>query len=159
MGYDTPKREVYLFPSSAFGATTESRKILGPKGKKGLVRDIRTYLTADCIGTTSVPEINVGSAASTAGGTLYTEYARHRLGTTATAGNTAANTPYRARALAEGGANNPGGTPLVLSDFAGHVQLETAFIPADTAFFITRVQGVGGVPAGTGTTEVEIDWF
>jgi hypothetical protein len=157
--YDNPKKETYVFPSSAFGATTESRKLLGPKGKKGLVRDIRTYLTADCVGTTTVPEINVGSAASTAGGTLYTEYARHRLGTSATAGNTAAGTPYRARALCEAGANNPGGAAPTLSDFSNHIKLETDFIPADTAFFITRVAGVGGTPAGTGITEVEIDWY
>lgn len=158
MSYDNPsKKEVYLFPSSAFGAATESRKFLGPKGKKGLVHDIRTYLTADAVGTTTVPEITVGSAAS-APGALLTEYARHRLGTTAILGNTAAGTPYRARALAAAAPGNPGGTPPTLSDFAGHVALETAYIPADTPFFITRVVGVGGTPAGTGITEVEV-WF
>lgn len=157
MSYDNPKTETYFFPSSAFGATTESRKILGPKGKKGLVRDIRTYLTADCVGTTTVPEINVGSAASVVG-TLKTEYARHRLGTTAILGNTAAGTPYRARALTENAAGRTGGSPPALNDFTGHVALETAYIPADTAFFITRVAGSGGSPAGTGITEVDIDW-
>lgn len=158
MSYDTPKKEVYVFPSSAFGATTESRKIKGPKGLKGLVRDIRTYLSADCVGTTTVPEINVGSAASDAGA-IVAEYARHRLGTTAIAGNTAAGTPYRARSLALSGRGNPGGAPLALNDFASHIELEKAYIPADTEFFISRIKGVGGVPAGTGLTEVEIDWF
>lgn len=158
MSYDNPaKKETYLFPSSAFGATTESRKVLGPKGKKGLVKDIRTYVTADMVGTTTVPEINVGSAASVPG-TLLTEYARHRLGTTAILGNTAAGTPYRARALAATAQGNTGGIPPALSDFSGHVALETAYIPADTAFFITRVAGVGGTPAGTGITEVDIEW-
>lgn len=167
MSYDTPKKENYLFPSSAFGATTESRKILGPKGLKGLVRDIRTYITADMVGTTTVPEINVGTASGD-----YS-YARHRLGTTAILGNTAAGTPYRARALCATAQGNTGGIPPQLNDFTGHIFLEgnsgggstvgtattQTFIPADTAFFVSRVAGVGGTPAGTGITEVEIDWF
>lgn len=158
MSYDTPKTETYVFPSSAFGATTESRAIKGPKGKKGLVKDIRTYLSADCVGTTTVPEITVGSAASDAGA-LFTEYARHRLGTAVGTGNTAAATPYRARALTANAQGRTGGSPPALSDFSGHVQLETASIPADTVVYISRVKGAGGVPAGTGITEVEIDWF
>ena len=157
MSYDNPQKETYVFPSSAFGATTESRAIKGPKGKKGIVRDIRTYLTADCVGTTTVPEINVGSAASDAGA-IKAEYARHRLGTTAIAGNSAAGTPYRARALTATAQGNTGGVPPALNDFAGHVALETALIPADTVFYISRIKGVGGVPAGTGITEVDIDW-
>lgn len=157
MSYDNPQKETYVFPSSAFGATTESRKFIGPKGKKGLVRDIRTYITADMVGTTTVPEINVGTAASDAGA-VVAEYARHRLGTTAILGNTAAGTPYRARALIAGPANT-GGVPPVLSDFTAHVQLETIPIPADTAFFISRIKGAGGTPAGTGITEVDVEWF
>lgn len=156
MSYDTPQKEVYVLPSSAFGATTESLKIKGPKGKKGLVRDIRTYLTADCVGTTTVPEINVGSAASDAGA-VVAEYARHRLGTSAVAGNTAAGSPYRARALVLSG-KYTAGIPLTLSDFTSHVELEKAYIPADTVVYISRIKGAGGVPAGTGKTEVEIDW-
>lgn len=158
MSYDTPQKEVYVFPSSAFGATTESRAIKGPTGKKGLVRDIRTYITADMVGTTTVPEINIGTAASDAGA-IKAEYARHRLGTTAIAGNTAAGTPYRARALCDAAQGNTGGKPPELQDFTDHVKLETDFIPADTVFYISRVKGVGGSAAGTGITEVEIDWF
>lgn len=152
MSYDTPfRREVYVFASTAFGATTENQQVIGPKGKKGLVRDIHTALTAGAVGTTSVPEIDVGATAGSF------EYARHRLGTTAILGNIAG--AYRASALAAGaGGSNTGGIPPVLNDFAGHVALETARIPADTAFFITRTAGVGGAPAGTGVTEVTIDW-
>lgn len=146
MGYDTPTTETYFFPSSAFGATTETQTHKGPKGKVGLVIDIETDLTADCVGTTTVPEINVGTASGD-----FT-YARHRLGTTATAGNTAAATPHRASSLAAG-------SPPVKSDFTGHVALETARIPADTAFVITRLAGVGGTPAGTGRSFVKIKWF
>jgi hypothetical protein len=147
--YHNPEREVIYFPSSAFGATTESKKLLGPRGKKGVVRDIVTILTADAVGTTTVPEINVGTAAG-----LF-EYARHRLGTSATAGNTAAGSPYRAQPLVGGN----GDVPKTLSDFAGHISLETALLPADTAFVITRKAGTGGTPAGTGETWVTIDWF
>ena len=156
--YNNPKTETYVFPSTAFGATTESRKILGPKGMKGLVREIRTYISADMVGTTTVPEINVGTAASDAGA-VVAEYARHRLGTTAILGNTAAGTPYRARVLCASAQGNTGGVPPALSDFTAHVQLETIPIPADTAFYISRIKGAGGTPAGTGITEVEIDWF
>lgn len=146
MAYNDPIREQYVFVSSAFGATTETQTHKGPKGKKGLVYEIETDLTADCVGTTTVPEINVGTASAD-----YS-YARHRLGTTATAGNTAALTPHRATSLASG-------VPPTKSDFAGHVALETAFIPADTAFVISRVAGVGGSPAGTGRSIVWIKWF
>src|SRR5882724_8521570 len=148
MSYDVPAaRETYVFPSSAFGATTENRKFIGPKGKKGTVRDIRTYITADMVGTTTVPEINVGSAASDAGA-VVAEYARHRLGTTAILGNTGTATPttYRASALALGAPGYTGGSPPSLTDFAGHVLLEIAKIPKDTAFFICRIKGAGGTP-------------
>lgn len=158
MSYDNPfKRETIYFPSAAFGATTDSMAIKGPLGKTGLVKDIRQTVTADMVGTTTVPEINVGSAASVAG-TLKTEYARFRLGTTAILGYLITGGPRRARALAVGAAGNAGGVPPVLSDFAGHVALETARIPADTVVYISRVLGVGGAPAGTGATEVDIDW-
>lgn len=158
MSYDNPsKKETYVLPSAAFGATSEALAIKGPKGKTGLVKDIRNYVTANMVGTTTVPEINVGSAASVVG-TLLTEYARHRLGTTAILGNTAAGTPYRARALAAGKANNAGGLPPTLDDFTGHVALETAKIPADTVVYISRVAGSGGTPAGTASTEVDIEW-
>lgn len=159
MSYDNPsKRETYYLPSAAFGATTDSLAIKGPAGKKGTVKDIRQYVTATMVGTTTVPEIDVGSAISAVGAGLKTEYARFRLGTTAIAGYASANTPFRARALCDAAAGNPGGAAPSLSDYAGHIALETAKIPADTIVFITRLLGVGGTPAGTGPTEVDIDW-
>lgn len=154
MSYDKPhRRERYVLPSSAYGATAGDLIIKGPKGKTGLVKDIIVHLTANAVGTTTVPELNVGatSGAST--------YARFRLGTTAILGYLAASTPFRARALAEAGAAfAAGGIAPILSDFAGHVALETARIPADTAVFITGVIGVGGTPAGTYSAEIDIDW-
>lgn len=151
--YDNPQREVYYLPSGTYGATTVSKTSKGPKGKKGTVRDIVVLMTADAVGTTTVPEVTVGSAAG------LVEYARFRLGTTAILGYLAAATPFRARALAEAGPGNPGGIPMALSDYAGHIALETAQIPADTAFVISGKAGVGGTPAGTFEAYVHIDWY
>lgn len=153
MSYNDPQREVYVIPSSAFGAATDSVKFIGPPGKVGLVRDITVEITADMVGTTSVPEINVGTAAAD-----FT-YARFRLGSTAILGNTAAGTPYRARSLCQSAQGRTGGTPPALNDYAGHVALETVRLPADTMFVISGVLGVGGTPAGTARREVTIDWF
>lgn len=148
MAYDNPQREIYVQPSSAFGATTEIQTLIGPKGKKGKVVDIDIDITADMVGTTTVPEINVGTASGDA------TYARWRLGSAAGTGYAASATPKRA--TQEGITGNP---PPTKSDFAGHVELEKAFIPADTAFVITRKQGVGGTPAGTARSRVIIEWF
>lgn len=148
--YDDPIREVYYVASAAFGATTDNTKLIGPKGRKGWVRDIIVVLTADAVGTTTVPEIAVGTGSGDA------SYARFRLGTSATAGVTAANSPHRAGQV--GGNTLMDGSP-VYEDFTGHVKMATAAIPADTAFTISRVAGTGGAPAGTGTTYVVVDWF
>lgn len=151
MSYDKPQTEVYAIPSGAFGVTTAAFKFVGPPGKTGIVRDIAVENTAAMVGTTTVPEIDVGNASGDF------SYARFRLGTTAILGYVI-NTTNRARSLIAGPANT-GGIPPVLNDFAGHVALETARIPADTAFFITGTAGVGGAPAGTARYEVTIDWF
>lgn len=146
--YDQPETIHYKSAVGAFGATTATESYIGPKGKRGYVRDIEVFLTADAVGTTAVPEVDVGSSSED------TSYARFRLGSAAGTGYAASATPKRARSLVTG---NP--TPPVLSDFTGHVALETTYIPADTAFVITNKQGSGGTPAGTGYSMVTIDWF
>lgn len=151
MSYDKPwKSEVYYMPSSAYGSAASQVKIKSPKGKTGIVKDIVVLLTADAVGTTTVPELNVGATAGSS------EYARFRLGTSATVGYLAANTPFRARALVEAGQGYYG-TQVTLSDYAGHIALETAKIPADTVIFLSGVIGVG-TPAGTYSAYVHIDW-
>lgn len=152
MSYDRPQRETYYLPSGTYGATTASKTLIGPAGKKGTVRDIIMIPSADNVGTTTVPEITVGASAGA------TEYARFRLGTTAILGYTSAAGPRRARALTGNAAGYTGSAPPVLSDFAGHVALETAKIPADTAFVISGKAGVGGTPAGTYEAYVIVDW-
>lgn len=148
--YDTPWVEEYAQPSSAFGATTETQAHIGPKGKRGLVRDIEVDITADMVGTTAVPEIDVGLTSGS------TEYARFRLGTAIGTGYLATSTARRATQVA----GNGGSAALpALSDYAGHVALATTYIPADTQFLITRKLGVGGTPAGTARSVVRIEWF
>lgn len=147
--YNDPITEEYYIPSAAFGATTDATRIVGPKGRKGYVRDIMVDITASMVGTTTVPEIVVGATSGAS------EYARFRLGTSATAGY-AATAVFRASQV--GGNTLVDGSP-VYEDYTGHVKMATAQIPADTQIFITRVAGVGGVPAGTGAVRVTIDWF
>lgn len=167
--YDNAERIRYEFGTNVqealqFGAAGETvaYEFIGPKGKRGIVRDMEIEVTEDMVGTTSVPEINVGDAASVAG-TPEVEYARWRLGTAAGTGYTTAVSPNPLRASSlvnskrEVGASvNPGQQSL---RFSGHVQLEKAFIPADTPFFISFREGVDGSETGAGRAAVEIDWF
>jgi hypothetical protein len=172
--YDTPQRERYEFFGNAFGATTASWSWQGPPGKKGFVRDILVRITAAMVGTTSVPEIRVGTAASD------NSFARFLLGTTAILGY-AINTQFRARSLCINAQGRTGGNAMMLNDFAHHICLEGndgsgtvstpvtttdadvglnfLMLPADTAFFITGVAGVGGTPAGTADVLVDIEWY
>lgn len=146
--YDRPLTEVYESAVGAFGATTATKTYIGPKGKKGLVRDIEVFLTADAVGTSTAPEVDVGSASG------LVEYARFILGSAAGTGYAASATPKRARSLVTGN-----GAAQTYEDFTGHVKLETAALPVDTAFVITMKQGSGGSPAGTGYSRVTIDWY
>ena len=146
--YDLPITEEYWFPpGTTVGATTTSMRIIGPKGKKGYVRDVCVDVTTTLVGTTTVPEIQVGTAVSD-----FT-YARFRLGTTATAGYVAGM--YRASQI--GGNTLQDGSPA-FEDYTGHVKMMTAPIPADTAAVITVAAGVG-TPAGAGSVRVQIDWI
>jgi hypothetical protein len=161
--YANPQRIRYDTGRTAiqFGADTETvaYEFVGPKGKKGLVRDIEIEITEDMVGTTTVPEINVGSAAS-ALGTLKTEYGRFRLGSAAGTGYATSLSPNPIRASSLVNTYNEVGSGGKTSGrFTGHVELEKDFIPPDTSFFITLVAGSGGTETGAGVVAVEIDWF
>ena len=145
MSYEQPLTEWYgaelgTFTLSA-GATLT---VKGPKGCTGFVREMIADVTTSIVGTTSVPEIAVGLSSADA------TYGRYRLGTTASTG-------YGTgvfRASQEAITGNP---PRTLADYAGHVLLERARIPADTAFTIAVVAAVGS-PAGAARLKVRIDW-
>lgn len=165
--YDDPGIERYTFLGNAFGATTASWSWIGLPGRKGIVRDIMVRATAAMVGTTTVPEIRVGTAASDL------SFARWRLGTAIVTGNAIGT--YRARTLCANAQGRTGDKAMKLADFASHINLEGndgvgspsnaadangfCFLPADTAFFITGVAGVGGTPAGTADVVVDIDWW
>jgi len=146
--YAQPQVEVICLNGQAFGNATQTFNYIGPKGREGHVEDIVADITADMVGTTAVPEIDVGT------GSGDPSYARYRLGTAAGTGDTAAQGIRRAQQEAWTG--NP---PIALSDFAGHVALNTSRIPKDTAFVITLKAGTGGAPAGTANVYVVIKWF
>lgn len=165
--YDGAQVERFVILGNAFGATTASFAYLGHPGKKGLVRDILARVTTAMVGTTSVPEIRVGTVASD------NSCARWLLGTTATAG--LATGAYRARTLCANAQGRTGGRSIYLADFPNHINLEGnngagvaavaadangyAYLPADVAFFITGIAGVGGAPAGAADVYVDIDWW
>jgi len=160
-------RERYFIPAWAFGGGTVSKALQGPPGKMGMVRDIIATVTTAMVGTTTVPELRVGTAASD------NSFARWLMGTSATAGY--GTGIYRARSLCTNAQGRTGSKAMQLQDFAHHIELEGndgsgtvstaadangfAYLPADTAFYITGVAGTGGAPAGTADVIVDIDWF
>lgn len=154
--YAYPHRFCWQSPGIIqFGADNEtvSYTLIGPPGKKGLVRDIMIHITEAMVGTTTVPEILVEASASALGAIIGT-YARFRLGSTAILGYTTSPAVQRARSKVVGN-----GAQQTATDFTAHVQLETALIPADTAYLITLLAGSGGTETGAGQVFVEIDWF
>lgn len=161
--YDNPIRIRYEFGATPqvalqFGAAGETvgYEFIGPKGRKGIVRDIEIEVTENMVGTTTVPEIGIGAALATAGAPSY-DYARFRLGTAAGTGYATTVNTIRARSLVVG--KSSARVPPTLTDFAGHVLLETAMIPADTLFYINFNEGVDGSETGAGRVAVEIDWI
>jgi hypothetical protein len=157
MSYDSAadKPPYWSILTKSFGATSQAYQLKGPPGKKGLVKDILVSVSTTLVGTTTVPEVNVGTALSDSGA-IVAEYARFRLGTTATAGyDTTSGAALRARSLATTITST--GKPT-LTDYTAHILLETDYIPKDTAFFISLVKGVGSA-AGAGDVYVFIDWI
>lgn len=163
VNFASPRQFCWQSPGIVqFGADNEtvSYTLIGPKGMRGLVRDIYIHITEAMVGTTTVPEILVEATASALGAVVGT-YARFRLGTAAGTGYGTSPAVRRARPLANSfqdltHATLPG---VQATDFTGHVQLEKAYIPADTAYIITLLAGSGGSETGAGQVFVEIDWF
>lgn len=112
MGYETSDTQEYQWAAdSTFGATSVTHYIVGPKGKVGFVRDVFCDVTTSLVGTTTVPEIDVGISSGD-----YT-FGRYRLGTVISTGYGIG--PHSASQEAITG--NP---PRALADFAGHVVLD-----------------------------------
>jgi hypothetical protein len=144
--YPVPQTEVINLVNQNFGNSTLTFNYIGPFGREGHVEDIIADITAAMVGTSTVPEIDVGTASGD------TTYAQYRLGT-------AAGTGYGTgikRASQEAWTGNP---PIALSDFSGHMAMNKARIPKNTAFVITLKAGTGGSPAGVANVYVVIKWF
>lgn len=112
MAYEVSDVELYQWPELvAWAGTGTSRWIIGPRGKVGFVRDLMAEVTTSMVGTTSVPELQVGISSGD-----YT-YGRYRLGTATATGYSTG--PHRASAEAWTG--NP---PRTLADFTGHMVID-----------------------------------
>lgn len=112
MSYDLADVKEYSWGAdSTFGATGVTHYIVGPKGKVGFVRDIQVDVTTSLVGTTTVPEIDVGISSGD-----FT-YGRYRLGTAVGTGYPVGPHPASQEAIT-------GNPPRALSDFAGHVVLD-----------------------------------
>jgi hypothetical protein len=112
MAYDQSDVEFYQWQEFAtFGTTSIVRYVVGPRGKVGFVRDIEVDITTSMVGTTTVPEIQIGISSGD-----FT-YGRYRLGVSSATGY--ATGPYRASAEAITG--NP---PRTLADYTGHVVID-----------------------------------
>jgi hypothetical protein len=150
MALENSDVELYQWgQDQTFGATTVTHYIVGPKGKVGFVRDLLVDVTTSLVGTTAVPEVDVGISSGDS------TYGRYRLGTATSTGYNVGT--YRAGT--EAWVGNP---PRTLADFTGHVILDggplsskgiaggsygtvvpQGRIPANGAWFITSVvQGV-----------------
>ncbi len=165
MSYNSADTQTYSWaPDSTFGATSVTHNIVGPKGKVGFVRDISVDVTTSLVGTTTVPEIDVGISSGD-----YT-YGRYRLGT-------AAGTGYGTGMHSASQEAITGNPPRTLADYAGHVvldggpltssgiaggsygtQMPAGRIAANAAVVVTCAAGTGGVPAGGGQVRLKIEW-
>lgn len=157
MSYDTPQQRTYSYTDATFGGTGVTHNVKGPKGCVGYVRDIEVDITTSLVGTTTVPEIQVGTSSGDS------TYGRYRLGSTAILGYGTGSKVASQEAIT-------GNPPRNLQDFAHHVELDgypldttnnrqpLGRIPADTAFTIVSLAGTGGSPAGGGNVRVIIEW-
>lgn len=154
MSYENPDVRDYSWPQDAtFAATSVTHYIQGPKGKVGFVRDIMCEVTTSLVGTTSVPEIDVGISSGDA------TYGRYRLGTALTTG-----LPIGAYSASDE-PDIVGNPPRLGSLFANHVVLDggpltsagvvggtyltvvpQGRIPASGMVIANVVNGTGNVP-------------
>jgi hypothetical protein len=116
---------------STFGGTSVTHNIVGPKGKIGLVRDISCDVTTAMVGTSTVPEIDLGLTSGD-----YT-FGRYRLGT-------AIGTGYAVGPHIASQEPITGNPPRTLNDFTGHVVLDAG------------PYGSQGIPGGSYGTQVPL---
>lgn len=148
MAYDTPTTQDYGPELGTITLTSgASLNIRGPRGKKGLVRDIEVDVTTS-INATTVSEVDVGISSADA------SYGRFRLGTTVSTGY--GTGVKRASVVAGASPGQVGTNPVTYNDFANHVEIMKALIPADTDIVLSTTIASS---AGAGRVRVRIAWF
>jgi len=135
MSYDAPLRITYSRNAINF-ATSTSRILRGPKGKRGRVVDAQVSGTTLFTNVTTSGRLQVGVAGSAA-----TLKANLDLDLGALAAGAAINASNQAAAMI----GQPGAT--------------IPYLAADTDFTISFVAPTGGTPAGIGDVDITIDWF
>lgn len=137
MAYDLPQEISYSFPAQAFGASTITKYIQGPKGKRGLVDYVEATPSVAFVGTTTPAAVQVGVT-----GTL-TQFANVPMGTAAVPA--------------------PVSVPVIASDGPGGIVAKNSvpriYCNADTALAVTLLAATGGAPAGTADVTIKINWF
>lgn len=137
--YDNPKEITYAWNAASFGASTLTKYLQGPKGKRGRVTYINATATTSFVGTSTAAAVQVGVS-----GTL-TQQANMPMGTAAS--------PTQA------------GSSVVASDKASGLNgfdptnLPYTYLAADTQVVVTLLAATGGSPAGAADVEIKIEWF
>lgn len=131
------ERIMYSFGLHDFGAGGEVFTVIGPKGKKGLLRDYGVYSPTETFtNVTTGALVEVGNSGDP---NAYGE--QLDMGALAdVAGGKSARTE----------ATDP-------DDFRTNYVLEPD-LPADTAIYVTCTAPTGGVPAGIAVPFVDIEW-
>jgi hypothetical protein len=135
MAYDQSDTEEFSYTDATFGGTTVTHQIIGPKGAVGFVEDISVDVTTSLVGTTTVPEIDIGISSGDA------TYGRYRLGITAGGANQGYTLGMH-RASEEPWTGNP---PRTFADYTGHVVLDGGPLDSNQRVPLGRIPA-GGMP-------------
>ena len=130
MAYELVDNKEYTYIDATFGATAVVHYIVGPRGKVGFARDITVDVTTSLVGTTTVPEIDIGISSGDS------TFGRYRLGSTAILGYGVG--PHRAST--EQWTGNP---PRTLADFTGHVILDGGPLDSNSRAQLGRIPQSG----------------
>lgn len=142
MSYELAQNQEYTYIDATLGATSVVHYIVGPRGKVGFVRDISVDVAVALVGTTTVPEIDVGISSGDA------TFGRYRLGSTAILGYGVG--PHRASTEPD----VTGNPPRTGAVYAGHVVLDGGPLDSNNRVPLGRIPQSGlqvsNVVNGTG---------
>jgi hypothetical protein len=132
MSYSNPDNRDYTFGAVSFAANT-TRKIRGPKGKKGYLRGTHVFVTTAFVGTTTPANLQVGVSGTAAA--------------------------YETITFGTAGTPTPVSTALSPEDgvFTTYT-ITSRELPADTDILLTCNAGVG-TPAGVADITLHIEWM